>query len=277
MKSELRFERQCKKKVFIDRYYRALTGQELLLLLLLWMDVRVRMCTASAFLHISLHVCMGSCCKQNSGSSGGCRSSTTTTSYCIQNICYNHSYNTTTGLPLWRNIWTGRNPVWMNFPLNYVNRIRCITFSRKSRGRIVFILEKWKLNDTTHERTNEQLHAIHICGCVLCACVQECVSQSHICASVRVLCEFTLYWLSMFSVLCAMPTLYNLACGGREFSLFLTLYNVVVSLFIFFVETFRVLWMKYLWFVLFACPLWSFNSFDRVRSKPPLQCLWMKA
>lgn len=83
----IEIQRQCKKKVFIDRYYRALTGQELRS----YMVVRVRMCMASALLHaciwdMDIYIL---CCKQKQQQQQ---------QQLVHQVLSHHSYTTTDGL-----------------------------------------------------------------------------------------------------------------------------------------------------------------------------------
>lgn len=102
----------------------------------------------------------------------------------------------------------GRKTVWMNFPLNCVNRARSVCYieTLKARGRIVFILEKWNW------MTPQRIHAIHPWVCVVRLCTEMLVSfvRASLSRSLslslflpqhnslnRVSCDFR--WLSMHS------------------------------------------------------------------------------
>lgn len=102
--SELRIERQCKKKCFyrsiLSCAYRPRVAAAAAV------DVRVRMCIVCAFLHISLHVCIWALVVN--------RAAATTAAAAIAVAAaqhtYYHSYTTTIGLPVRPMYERSRNP-----------------------------------------------------------------------------------------------------------------------------------------------------------------------
>lgn len=158
----------------------------------------------------------------------------------------------------------GRKTVWMNFPLNCVNRARSVCYieTLKTRGRIVFILEKWNW------MTPQRIHAIHPWVCVVRLCTEMLVSFVRASLSLYLLVSFclnTTRWIVYRAIFGDFPctaTLY-IALWWSWFSSFYI--RSAVSLFEHFMnEIFMICFFPAAFY--FSYPLWFFNSFIRSRA-----------